>query len=47
METETGKPSSRTSGWDSFYQNSAEHKAFLEESTKDFDELLTQVGLKK
>jgi len=47
VETETWKTLVKNLGWDSFYQNSAEHKAFLEGSTKDFDELLTQVGLKK
>ena len=47
VQTETWKTLIDNLGWSNFYQNSAEHKAFLEESTKDFDELLTQVGLKK
>ena len=47
VETETWKTLVKNLGWDNFYQNSAEHTAFLNESTKDFDELLTQVGLKK
>ena len=33
-------------GWTNFYQNSAEHKAFLMKSTVEFDRLLTRVGLK-
>ena len=47
VQTETWKTLIDNLGWSNFYQNSAEHKAFLEESTKEFDELLTQVGLKK
>lgn len=46
VQTETWKTLIGNSGWSNFYQNSAEHTAFLEESTKEFDSLLTQVGLK-
>lgn len=47
VKTETWKNLIKNLGWSNFYQNSADHTAFLEKSTKDFDELLTQVGLKK
>lgn len=46
MKTETWKTLSTNAGWSNFYQNSADHEKFLEKSTKDFDELLTKVGLK-
>jgi putative tricarboxylic transport membrane protein len=46
VQTETWKTLIDNLGWSNFYQNSAEHTAFLEESTKEFDSLLTQVGLK-
>ena len=46
VQTETWKTLIENLGWSNFYQNSAEHTAFLEESTKEFDSLLTQVGLK-
>ncbi len=46
VQTETWKTLIGNLGWSNFYQNSAEHTAFLEESTKEFDSLLTQVGLK-
>ena len=46
VQTETWKTLIENLGWSNFYQNSAEHTAFLEESTKEFDSLLTQIGLK-
>ena len=46
VQTETWKTLIGNLGWSNFYQNSAEHTAFLEESTKEFDSLLTQIGLK-
>ena len=46
VQTETWKTLIANLGWSNFYQNSAEHTAFLEESTTEFDSLLTQVGLK-
>ena len=46
VQTETWKTLINNLGWSNFYQNSAEHTAFLEESSKEFDSLLTQVGLK-
>ena len=46
VQTETWKTLIGNSGWSNFYQNSAKHTTFLEESTKEFDSLLTQVGLK-
>jgi len=46
VQTETWKTLIGNLGWSNFYQNSAEHTAFLEEGTKEFDSLLTQVGLK-
>lgn len=46
VQTETWKTLIDNLGWSNFYQNSAEHTAFLEESSKEFDSLLTQVGLK-
>ncbi|PKL01876.1 MAG: hypothetical protein CVV55_07320 [Synergistetes bacterium HGW-Synergistetes-2] len=47
VQTETWKTLIANLGWSNFYQNSAAHTTFLEKSTTDFDELLTQVGLKK
>ena len=47
VQTPTWKKLIADLGWSNFYQNSAQHTAFLEEATKDFDTLLTKVGLKK
>lgn len=47
VQTETWKKLLKNLDWDSFYQNAAEHKAFLAESYKSQDKLLTSVGLKK
>lgn len=46
VKTETWKTLCDNAGWSNFYQNAAEHEKFLEKSTGEFDELLTQVGLK-
>jgi putative tricarboxylic transport membrane protein len=47
VQTETWKKLLKNLDWDSFYQNAADHKAFLAESYKSQDKLLTSVGLKK
>lgn len=47
VESKTWKEQCKNLGWTTFYQNSGEHKKFLGDSTKGFDELLTKVGLKK
>ena len=47
IQTKTWKTLVDNAGWSNFYQNSAEHKAFLEAETKSFGELIAQVGLKK
>ncbi|KUK42362.1 MAG: Putative lipoprotein [Thermovirga lienii] len=47
VESKTWKESLKNLGWDQFYQNAAEYKAYLEEQEKEIKDLLTRVGLIK
>lgn len=47
VQTKTWKEQVANLNWTTTYQNSKEHTAYLAKSTKEFDELLSEVGLKK
>jgi len=47
VQTKTWKTQIANLGWSDFYQNSKDHKQFLIDQTKVFDELLSAAGLKK